>query len=65
MAIFLSLWLIGWLLTIGFMTASKKFMAEPYWWRALAVVILAGGGWPVILGGFLHKALLPDETIED
>ena len=63
-AVFLSVWVVGWMVTVGWLGASKAFMSEAAWWRLLHLV-LAFGSWPIMLGADLHKALLPGDTVDN
>jgi hypothetical protein len=60
----LSMWVVGWMVTVGWLGASKVFMNEPVWWRLLQIVF-AISVWPIMLGAGLHKALLPGETVDN
>ena len=63
-AALLSVWVVGWMVTVGWLGASKAFMSEAVWWRLLQLG-LAFGSWPLMLGADLHRALLPGDTVED
>lgn len=59
----LAVWIIGWMLTVGFMCASKNFMLERLWWRLLQLTMMIVN-WPFVLGAQLHRALPPQETTD-
>lgn len=63
-SVFLTVWITGWMVMIGWLGASKAFMSEAVWWRMLQVA-LAFGIWPILLGASMHKAILPNSTVDD
>lgn len=62
--VFLTVWITGWMVMIGWLGASKVFMSEALWWRLLQVA-LAFGIWPILLGAAMHKAIFPNYTVDD
>lgn len=62
-SVLMSVWIAGWMVTVGFLGASKAFMSEAVWWRLLQVV-LAITIWPFMLGAGIHNALLPSDCAE-
>ena len=62
-SVLLSVWITGWMVTVGWLGASKVFMRETAWWRLLQVV-LAITIWPILLGAGIHNALLPSDSAE-
>ena len=63
-SVLLSIWIAGWMVTVGWLGASKVFMSGAVWWRLLQVV-LAITIWPILLGAGIHNALLPSDSAED
>lgn len=62
--VFLTVWITGWMVMIGWLGASKVFMSEALWWRLLQVA-LAFRIWPILLGAAMDKAIFPNYTVDD